>query len=139
MGREFKPGQSGNPNGRPKGSKDKRTALRALLEPHAEDLVKQVVDRAKKGDMTALRLCLDRLIPPYRAQNTSVELPALEGALVDQGQQIISAMGRGEITPSDASSMLQALGAQARIREADEMVERLERLEEYITKQRSLT
>ena len=61
---KFKPGISGNPKGRPKGARDKRTELRSLLEPHAKDLVEKVVELAKGGDTTAIRLCLERLIPP---------------------------------------------------------------------------
>ncbi|MGH8625106.1 MAG: DUF5681 domain-containing protein [Gammaproteobacteria bacterium] len=60
----WKQGQSGNPEGRPPGAKDKRTALRALLTPHAQELVMRAVELAKSGDTTALRLCLERLIPP---------------------------------------------------------------------------
>lgn len=63
----FKKGQSGNPKGRPAGTKDKRRELRALLEPHAPALIEKAVQMALKGDTTALRLCLDRLLPPMRA------------------------------------------------------------------------
>ena len=47
----FKKGQSGNPAGKPKGAKDKRTELRELLKPHAEKLVKKAVDMALAGDV----------------------------------------------------------------------------------------
>ena len=63
----FKKGQSGNPSGRPKGVKDKRTELRELLEPHAEALVKKAVDLALMGDTSALRLCLERIIPAVKS------------------------------------------------------------------------
>ena len=125
-----KQGESGNPNGRPIGSKVKRTELRALLQPHAEDLVNKVVEKALEGDTTALRLCLDRLIPPYRAGNVSVVLDDIEGTLTEKGEKIIGAMGSGDITPSDASSMLQALAAQCRVQEIDEMDKRLRAVEE---------
>lgn len=42
----FKAGESGNPAGRPRGSRDKRTRLRSLLEPHGEllgDIIKSCV------------------------------------------------------------------------------------------------
>lgn len=68
----FQRGKSGNPAGRPKGSKDKRTELRALLEPHAPALVQKAVEQALDGDTAALKLCLDRLIPPVR----SIEIKA---------------------------------------------------------------
>ena len=62
----FKTGQSGNPGGRPKGIVDKRTQLRSLIQPHAEDLVNKLVERAKLGDSWAMKLCIDRLIPPMK-------------------------------------------------------------------------
>ena len=63
----FKKGESGNLQGRPKGIKDRRTEFRELLEPYAPALVNKAVAMALKGDSTALRLCLDRLIPPVKA------------------------------------------------------------------------
>jgi hypothetical protein len=58
----FKPGQSGNPNGRPKGSLNATTlAAQALLDGEAETLTRKAVELAKGGDLAALRLCLDRL------------------------------------------------------------------------------
>src|SRR4051812_21410410 len=65
----FKKGRSGNPRGKPKGAKDKRTALRGLLQPHERELVQKAVDLALAGDTTALRMCMDRLMPPLRARD----------------------------------------------------------------------
>ncbi len=126
---KFKPGVSGNPKGRPKGARDKRTELRSLLEPHAKDLVEKVVELAKGGDTTAIRLCLERLIPPIRAQDQSITLDGMNGGLTAQGKKIILAMGNGELSPSDASTMLQALASQARLSEVDELERRVSELE----------
>ncbi|MGH8606516.1 MAG: DUF5681 domain-containing protein [Gammaproteobacteria bacterium] len=71
----WKEGRSGNPSGKPKGATDKRTALRALFAPHAQELVTKAIELAKSGDTTALRLCWERLCPPLRAQDERVELP----------------------------------------------------------------
>ena len=73
----YEKGQSGNPSGRPPGIRDKRTALRALLEPHAPALIAKAVEMAKAGDATALRICLDRLIPPAKSRTTLYRCPAL--------------------------------------------------------------
>lgn len=72
----FQPGQSGNPKGRPRGIVDKRAELRGLLEEHAKDIINKLVERAKQGEPTALRLCLERLIPHARAgSDINLELP----------------------------------------------------------------
>jgi len=122
-------GQSGNPAGRPPGIKDKRTAMRQLLEPHAEELVAKVVEMAKAGDSTALRICIDRLIPPAKAREEPVSLPLGDGSLAEKGQAVLSALGEGAIAPDVATAILQGIAAQARIVEVDEIEKRLAALE----------
>jgi hypothetical protein len=51
----------------------------ALLEGQAEALVQKVVSMALEGNITALRLCLERLIPTKRA-------PAVQDATVEQDE-----------------------------------------------------
>ena len=125
----WQPGESGNPAGRPAGSKDKRTALRALLEPHANDLVTKVVEMAKAGDTTALRICIDRLIPPAKARDEPIELPLADGSLAEKGERVLAALGDGLIAPEVATAILQGIAAQARIIEVDEIEKRLTALE----------
>ncbi len=67
----FQKGTSGNPAGRPKGSKDKNIALKqslakGLLGDHAQEIVGVVIDRALKGDANCLKMCIDRIIPLTR-------------------------------------------------------------------------
>ena len=88
----FQTGQSGNPAGRPQGIRDKRTAMRELLMPHAEALVAKVVETALEGDSTALRICIDRLIPAAKAKDDPVSLPPLLGSLADKGRIVIDAL-----------------------------------------------
>jgi hypothetical protein len=76
----FKPGVSGNPSGKPKGAKDKRTALRQLLVPHQENLVNTLIDFAQAGDMTAMRIVMDRMMPPLREDPIRVTIPKITGA-----------------------------------------------------------
>ena len=66
-GRPFQKGQSGNPDGRPKGSRNATTiALETLLDGQATALTQKAIDVALTGDMPALRLCLDRILPPRK-------------------------------------------------------------------------
>ncbi|MCA8278504.1 DUF5681 domain-containing protein [Burkholderia cepacia] len=126
---QFKKGQSGNPAGKPRGARDKRTALRELLQPHAADLVAKAVELAKAGDTTALRICIDRCIPAIKAKDAPVDLPDLTGSLVEQGEAVMRAMARGRITPDEANAVMQVISAQARIIEVDELEKRLSILE----------
>jgi uncharacterized protein DUF5681 len=126
---KFKPGQSGNPKGKPRGAKDKRTAYRVLFEDESEELINKVIELAKGGDTTCLKMCIDRIVSPYRAKDQKVVLDDITGTLTEKGEKIIEAMGKGDITPSDTSSMLAALAAQARIVELDELEKRIGKLE----------
>lgn len=126
----FQKGQSGNPAGKPRGAKDKRTALRELLQPHAADLVKKAVDLALAGDTTALRICIDRLIPAAKAKDSPITLEGLSGSLGDQGQTVVNALAAGQLTPDEANAVMSVLSAQARIIEADELEKRIAKLEE---------
>ena len=126
----FEKGQSGNPEGRPKGIKDKRTELRELLLPHAPELIAKVVEMAKAGDAAAIRICVDRLIPPAKAKDDQVSLPTLTDSLADNSREVIKALAMGELTPDEAATVLQALASQVRIIEADEIEKRLAALEQ---------
>ena len=47
----FKPGKSGNPQGRPKGARNKTTvATEQLLDCEAEAITKKAIELAKSGD-----------------------------------------------------------------------------------------
>jgi hypothetical protein len=75
----FRPGQSGNPSGRRQGSRNKATiALETLMEGGAEAIVQAIVDAAAKGDMTAARLVLDRIVPVRKGRAIHLTLPAIE-------------------------------------------------------------
>ena len=59
-GRPFPPGNSG----RPKGARHKATqAIQALLDGEGAALTRKAIELALAGDATALRLCLDRILP----------------------------------------------------------------------------
>lgn len=127
---KYQKGRSGNPNGRPPGIRDKRTELRRLLEPHAEELVRKAVELAKGGDGAAMRLCLDRLIPTLKARDEPAPgfgVGADAGA--DLGRAILRAMAAGDVTPDQASAMMAAISAHSRIVEVDELERRVAALE----------
>ncbi len=125
----FKKGQSGNPAGRPKGAKDKRTELRDLLKPHAPDLIKKLVELALSGDASALKCCLDKLVPSVRARDESV-LVNLQGDLTEKGNQLLAELSAGNISPSEASQIMNTLTGQSRLSIADDLERRIEKLED---------
>ena len=80
-GRPFEPGRSGNPLGRPMGSRNKPTlAVEALLDGEAAAITRKAIERALEGDLAALRLCLERILPPRRDRPVAFEFPKIETA-----------------------------------------------------------
>jgi polyhydroxyalkanoate synthesis regulator phasin len=126
---KFEKGKSGNPKGRPKGIRDRRVKYREQLEKHADSLIQKIVELGLEGDVTALRLCLERICPTIKTKDEPVNIGALKGSLAEQGQLIIKAMGQGDITPNEATSMLSALASQSRIVEVDDLEKRITALE----------
>ena len=105
---KFKTGQSGNPGGRPKGSLNKATlASQALLDGEAEALTRKVVELAKNGHPVALRLCLERLLPPRKDRPISFTLPETKSAadLPKALLAILEAVAQGEITPGEGQAL----------------------------------
>lgn len=127
----FKKGQSGNPTGRPRGIPDKRTQLRSLLEPHSEQLVSKAVEKALEGDTTALRLCLERIIPPFKAVGETVNVSALKAAstATERAELVLTYLAEGDLTPDDSNVILGALVRQLKVAEFDDIERRLQALE----------
>ena len=129
---KFKKGQSGNPGGRPKGTRNKTTlAMEELLDGEAEIITRKAIEKAKEGDMAAIRLCLERILPTIKSRPIEIDLPPVETAediTAAQGA-VIAAMARGEITPDDASTVAGVLEAKRRAIETVELEKRLDILE----------
>jgi hypothetical protein len=105
----YKKGQSGNLNGRPKGSLNQTTlACMELLSGEAEAITRKAVNMALKGDITALRLCLERLVPQKKERPISINLPAIEkdADLPTFTGALLEAVTRGEITITEAQGLL---------------------------------
>lgn len=125
----FRKGESGNPKGRPLGAKSHRTKLRELFDANEEKIVKKAIALALKGDIVALKLCLDRLVPPLRPSDRGVDLGDLGATLKDRGERVLAAMAEGRVSPDQAATVMQAIASQARIVEVDELERRVAALE----------
>lgn len=127
-GRPFAPG---NP-GRPKGARNKATvAMEALLDGEAEELTRKAIELAKCGDMAALRLCMDRLLPARRDRAVNFELPKLASAkdALNASAAILEAVASGDLTPTEASELSKLVSNYVEALKATEIEERLARIE----------
>jgi hypothetical protein len=129
---KFKTGQSGNPGGRPKGALNKATlASQALLEGEAEALTRKVVELAKNGNLMALRLCLERLLPPRKDRPINFTLPKMAEAqdLPPALGAILDAVALGEITPGEGQTLALIIDSYRKGLEAADLEPRVAALE----------
>ena len=126
----WKPGQSGNPRGKPPGSGELQR-LRASIAADVPDILAGLVLAAKGGDVQAARLILERVLPPVKAIEQTQELDFPEGGtLTAQGRAVLSAVAAGELAPGQGAQLLAAIGSLARVTEIDELTARITTLEE---------
>jgi uncharacterized protein DUF5681 len=129
-GRPFQPG---NP-GRPKGARHRATlAAEVLLDGEAEALSRKAVEMALAGDTTALRLCLDRILPPRRERPVNFTLPSLQkpADAIHAMAAITGAVSMAEITPSEAAELAKLVGAFVQTLEANDLDQRLRTIEAW--------
>ena len=70
--RGWLPGQSGNPKGRPVGSRNKQNVVAEEFAKDGSKVARIVMDAALAGDMQAASLVLQRMCPPLRARAEKV-------------------------------------------------------------------
>jgi Family of unknown function (DUF5681) len=122
-GRPFVPGQSGNPNGRPKGARNRATrAVEALIEGEAEALADKAVEKALHGDSPMLRALLSTLVSPRRERTVEFELPKIENAAdaLKASSAVIAACAAGELSPHEASEIMGLISTYVRTSEVAE-------------------
>ena len=125
----WKPGESGNPRGRPPG-RGQSAQFREALASKLPAILESVVKAAIEGDMTAARLVLDRCMPALKPLESSIEGMALPtGTLTQQATDVLSAVARGELAPGQGAQLVASIGAVAKIAEFDALTSHIEALE----------
>jgi hypothetical protein len=141
---KFKKGESGNPNGRIKGSRNRAALLADQIfdeklfgeDNKAAALVSKAIALAEGGDTTCMRLCFERMAPVRKDRPVCFELPKMAEAkdAVNASAAIIAAVASGELTPSEAADLSKLVESYARTLQAVEFEDRLSKLEKAIPK-----
>lgn len=125
---KFQPGHSGNPAGRPRGIKDSRTAHYEAIESMVPSLLSTLQKKALDGDLTAIKLLLDRVIPVRKAASPPIIIDSVEG-LSNQANAVLNQVLGGDLSPEAGASAISAITSVARVVEFDELIKRVEALE----------
>jgi hypothetical protein len=131
----FTKGVSGNPAGRPRGSRNATTiAIEQLLDGEAQTIARVAIEKAKAGDPIALRLVMERVAPVRRGRPVQFDLPDLEKAadLAPAMAGVLMATAAGDLTPEEASVIAGLLETKRRAIETGDLERRLEQLEERV-------
>lgn len=119
--------------GRAAGSRNQATiALQELLDDAGKSLTRHCIAMAYDGDPTALKLCMERLIPPRKDRPVLLRLPKINSAaeVSKATAAVLQAVAGGEITPDEGQAVNSIIETRRRAIETAEFESRLAALEE---------
>ena len=125
-------GKSGNPNGRPRGSRHAAlVALDAIGAEAAEAVMRAVVEAAQGGDMRAADLLLRRLWPERKGRPVMLDLPSMSTAadLAAALGAVAGAVAAGDLSPEEGQAVAGIMEAQRRAIETADLERRIADLE----------
>lgn len=129
---KFEKGRSGNPAGKPKGTRHVTTlAVEALLEGEAEGLTRKAIELALEGDMTAMRLCLERIAPARKDAPVTFEMPEMKTAADAAAAvgAILDNVASGHLSPDEARSIAPLIETYRKTLETEDLERRISALE----------
>jgi hypothetical protein len=131
---QFQPGQSGNPAGRPPGSRNRKTLeVEAILAERAEATAKSILDRADAGNPAAMRLCMERIAPVGANRPVAIDLPQVNTPddVAAAARAVMAALCQGAISAREAINLLTVVERAARL--AERVQQMRERHEVWLT------
>ena len=131
-GHLFQKGRSGNSAGRQPGCRNRATlAAEALLEGEAQALTRKAIELSLEGDTTALRLCLERIVPQRRSRTVAFETPRIDRVedLARAIGSIFQEVAGGRLRLDEGSALVGMLESKRRAMETVDLEKRLRALE----------
>ena len=106
--------------------------VEALSANDAHEIIRAAIDKAKDGDIAAVRFCLDRIAPRPKDTAVDYELPKLHNSesALSAVADIAAAVGRGALTPAQADNLTRVVDHFVRAYESLGLEQRLIRLEQ---------
>jgi len=94
-------------------------------------LTRKVLEMALAGDIAAMRLCLERILPPRRERPVRFKLPELQSPpdAAAAMAALAAAVADGDLTPSEAAELSKLVAAYVKALEASDFDQRLRAIE----------
>jgi len=133
----FARGNPGGP-GRPRAC-ERAAALDLLAAEAGADLIEVALSKAKKGNLRAVEMLLDRIWPVRRGRPVEVDAPPIRTIpdLVPAGAAVTSAVLSGELTPEEGSAAARVLVAHQKMIETVDLEQRLDKLQKEVEARRA--
>ena len=132
----FKKGVSGNPAGKPKGCKDKRTMFRELVMPYKDQLIEKAIQMAVvDGDAQMMKLLLERILPAKPIDDPLYELKDIHKMdLKQRVSLVLEKMGDGIISPSEAKTVMNVVDGSAQLVEMKDLKDKVDEIADAVIK-----
>jgi hypothetical protein len=133
----FEKGNSGNPNGRPRGNTSSliiKEALAAVFEDGESGLIKNICESAKAGDIQAATILINRLYPALKPVQEVTPFTLAGDNPAEQAQSVLAAVAGGQIPVEIGVQLIAAISQTLQIMEVTELAERLEQIERTLQK-----
>ena len=127
----FEPGKSGNPKGKPRGTRSRYTRYRAALEKDLPVLLEVAKKHAMAGDRVAMKLLLERTMPAMKRTSAPVRILGFDSAttMTEKAEAVLDAVAVGIIPADLGSQLIQAVNHLGQLKAIDEFEQRLQQLE----------
>lgn len=133
---KFQKGRSGNPKGKMRGTKNKVTLVaEMMLQGELENICRRLIQEAISGNMQAIKMILDRILPPKRDLPVAIDLPKLENSsdALEAMASITMAISNGKISVSEGESLSRIVDIYVKAIEVHDCEMRINRIENKVT------
>ena len=97
-------------SGRKKGISPITTARAELLQ-HSDTIISKLLERVNDGCPVALKLALERILPPIKTVPVYIDSLDTEKPLSAQIQAILDTFARGEVSTEETAKLLETITA----------------------------
>lgn len=121
----FKPGQSGNKTGKPRGP-GQAGRLRAAMADKLDAVVDVLILKAMAGDTQAAGLLLSRCLPPLKPAGEVVSVRMPKGSMTDQARAVVRSMASGRIPEGQGVALVNALASITKMKSIEDITAEVE-------------